>query len=390
MATARPLLMIPGPIEVSPSVREAFSVPPPGHLAPHLVEAFGRSLELMRDVWMAGPHAQPFVVPGSGTTVMDMSAWNLVAPGERVLVVKTGYFSDRMEEMLRRVGAEVTSVSAEPGDAPDEDEVADAIAASNPKVLFATHVDTSTGVRVDAERLARLARERGVLSVFDGVCATGGERFQMDAWGADVYFTASQKAIGLPAGLGLLVASSRALEARRNRDRLPPPLALDFDSWLPIMNAYEARRPAYFATPATNLILALEVGLREILEGGMEARFAVHQESAEAMRAAWDAMGLTEVPATAHLLAHTLSALWYPEGVDAGLVAKIASHGVIVAGGLHAHIRNRYFRVGHMGYAATRPEMLRRTVLAIGEALNECGYRTDPGGAWAAAEGRWA
>ena len=59
-----------------------------------------------------------------------------------------------------------------------------------------------------------LARERGVLSVFDGVCATAAERFAMDAWGADVYLTGSQKAVGLPAGLALLVFSPRAMAAR--------------------------------------------------------------------------------------------------------------------------------------------------------------------------------
>ena len=75
-------------------------------------------------------------------------------------------------------------------------------------------MDTSTGVRVDPEPLCRLAREAGALAVFDGVCATAGERFEMAAWGADLYFTGSQKAIGLPPGLALMVAGERALAAR--------------------------------------------------------------------------------------------------------------------------------------------------------------------------------
>lgn len=374
MGHERPLLMIPGPIEVSPAVRAAFSVPPPGHLAPRVIEAFGRSLGLMRKVWLAGPESQPFVVPGSGTTAMDMAAWNLVEPGDPVLVVKTGYFSDRMEEMLRRAGARVSSIASGPGHAPTIGEVASAVDAGTPKALFATHVDTSTGVRIDPEPLARLARERGILSVFDGVCATAGERFEMDAWGADVYFTASQKAIGLPPGLGLLVATPRALEARDRRRAAPPPMVLDFAEWLPIMRAYEAGRPAYFATPATNLILALETGLAEILDGGMAARFALHVRAAAAMRDAWSALGLEEVPASEELRANTLSALWYPEGVGADLIPRIAARGVVVAGGLHTAIRERYFRVGHMGYAATVPEMLRRTAEAVGEALLEAGH----------------
>lgn len=372
--TNRPLLMIPGPIEVSPGVLEAYSAPPPGHLAPRLIEAFGLSLNLMREVWQAEQDAQPFVVAGSGTTAMDMAAANLVEPGDCVLVVKTGYFSDRMEEMLRRLGADVIVAAAEPGDAPAIEAVAAALnglrrRGTPLKALFATHVDTSTGVKIDPAPFAELAKEFGALSVFDGVCATAAERFEMEAWDADVYLTASQKAIGLPPGLALLVASARALEVRRGRRAAAPPLVLDFEAWLPVMRAYEDRKPAYFATPPTNLVLALEVGLGEILADGIEARWALHRKAAAKMRAAWKSMGLEPLPVRPGLEADTLSALYFPEGVDASLLGRIAERGVTVAGGLHPALRTRYFRVGHMGYAATRADMLDRTIEAIAAAL---------------------
>src|SRR5262249_56088029 len=103
-----------------------------------------------------------------------------------------------------------------------------------PKAIFATHVDTSTAVRCEPGPLAVIAREFGALSIFDGVCATAAERFDMEAWGADVYLTASQKAIGLPPGLALLVVTERALEVRESR-KASLPLSLDWNSWRPIM-----------------------------------------------------------------------------------------------------------------------------------------------------------
>lgn len=375
--------MIPGPIEVSPAVVEAAAGPPPGHTAPSTIESFGRAIEQMRSVWCAGPDAQPFVVAGSGTLAMEMAATNLLDPGQKAVVVNTGYFSDRMAEMLRRRGVAVTTVAAEPGDAPSLEAVAEAITSVAPRALFVTHVDTSTGVRTDARGLARLAREHGVLSVFDGVCATAGERFEMEAWGADVYLTASQKAIGLPVGLALLVASPRALEARASLSSLPP-MSMDFEAWLPIMRAYEERRPSYFSTPATNLVRALEVSLGEILADGMDARFALHAKSARAMRAAWSTLGLRALPVREELTADTLSALYYPEGVDASVVAEVKKRGVVVAGGLHTELRARYFRVGHMGHVLTQPDALRRTVQAIGEALAVAGHGCDPAAAVAA------
>lgn len=385
MTTQRNLLMIPGPVEVSPTVREAFGVPPPGHLAPDVVEAFGASLEMMRRVWLAAPSSQPFAVSGSGTTAMEMAVANLIEPGDAAVVVNTGYFSDRMVEMLRRAGAEVVDLTAVPGEVPNVSRAEGAFddfarAGKKVKALFATHVDTSTAALSDPKPLASLAKERGALSIFDGVCATGAERFEMETWGADVYLTASQKAIGLPAGLALMVASERALAARDRRSA-PPPLAVDWHAWSPIMQAYEARKPAYFATPPTNLILALSVGLKEILADGMEARFALHERGARSLQAAWSVLGLRPVPTREKNVAHTLSALYYPAEIDATLVARVAERGVTIAGGLHPAIRASYFRVGHMGYALTRTDFLMRCVEALASGLASFGRKVDGEGA---------
>jgi alanine-glyoxylate transaminase/serine-glyoxylate transaminase/serine-pyruvate transaminase len=382
-----PLLMIPGPVEVSPAVLAAAGAPPPSHASPRLIEAFGASIERMRRVWQSDAASQPFIVAGSGTLAMEMAAANLIEPGDRVLVIVTGYFSERMAEILRRYGAEVVEIGAPVGTVPPLAEIQAALDRPGSfKALFATHVDTSTGVRVDPEPLCRLAREAGVLAVFDGVCATAGERFEMAAWGADVYFCASQKAIGMPPGLALLVANERALETRQARKAAPPPLFLDWHSWLPIHRAYEERKPSYFATPATTLVLALDTALGEILENGIQARIDAHARTAAALRAAWRALGLRFVPQSEAVTGNTLSVLLYPEGVDAGLLPKIVARGVAVAGGLHPAVRTTSFRVGHMGYTVTRPDYLRKTVEAVGGALQEAGAGVDVAAAMSALE----
>lgn len=373
------LLMIPGPVEISPVVRRAAGTPPPGHTTSRVLEAFGLSLERMRQVWQADAESQPFILAGSGTLAMEMAAANLLEPGERALVVNSGYFSDRMAEILRRYGVEVLEVGAPVGEAPPAEAVRETLERSGPvKALFATHVDTSTGVRVEPEPLCRLAREAGVLAIIDGVCATAGERFDMANWDADIYLTASQKALGLPPGLGLLVASARALEVRAARRTGPPPLFLDWHSWLPIHRAYEERRPSYFATPATSLILALEAGLGEMLEQGMDARIAAHARAAALMRFAWQALDLRPVPRSEKETGNTLSVLHLPDGVELpAFLSSIATRGITVAGGLHPALRTTSFRIGHMGYTVTRPDWLRRTVEAVADALQHCGAPVD-------------
>jgi alanine-glyoxylate transaminase / serine-glyoxylate transaminase / serine-pyruvate transaminase len=383
MTEQRPLLMIPGPIEISPGVLNAYQHPPKSHVSADIIEAFGSSLESMRHVWCADADAQPFILAGSGTAAMDMAVANLMEPGDRALLVNTGYFSERLAEMLRRRGAEVTSVTADVGKAPSLDSIRSALEEGSYKALFATHVDTSTGVRTDVEALAELAKQYDLVTVFDGVCATGAEEFEMSRWRADVYLTASQKALGLPPGLALLVASPRAL-ATRDKLRTPPPMSLDWHQWLPIMKAYEGRRASYFATPATNLVAALAIGLDEICSSdcenrrGIAARVARHSRVANSFRAAWAAMDLSLLTGPGHV-ANTLSAIRYPQGVDATLLASIRQEGIIVAGGLHPTCKQEYFRVGHMGHTVFQEDWLRRTVAGLERSLIQNGLQLKPG-----------
>ena len=377
------LLMIPGPIGLTPQVLAALSTPQRGHLDPVFMKAFSSTLKRLRDVF-AAPTAQPFVVSGSGTLAMEMAVANLVQPGDRALVVNSGYFSDRIGKMLELHGATVTHVRAEPGDLPTLDDVERALKSGGFKVLTITHVDTSTGVLAPVQALAKLAKAHGALVVVDGVCSAGGEALELDVWGVDVAFTASQKALGAPPGLGVLLASPKAMEAWKARTRPVASMYLDFAEWLPIMQAYEAGAPSYFATPAVNLILALDVSLGQLLDESMCQRVARHVSLATAARAAWSALGLTPLTKRPGLAAHTLSALTYPAGVDAGLVKHVAANGVNIAGGLHPAIKATYFRVGHMG--STDAGALLTTIAAVERGLKASGYRFDAGAGVAAAQ----
>ncbi len=224
-----------------------------------------------------------------------------------------------------------------------------------------------------------------MLSVVDGVCATAGETFHQEAWGADVYLTASQKALGRASGAGGTVGlGPRAMAAWRARRTPVRSLYADFAEWLPIMEAYEAGRPSYFATPPVNLVCALDVSLGQILREGMEARFARHQRMARAFRAGWRALGLRMLPVSESVAAHTLSALYYPEGVDAGVLGRVREQGAVLAGGLHPELKTRYFRVGHMNVVG--PGDVLATVGAVERALVAAGHRTEPGAAVAAAQ----
>jgi len=380
----RKLLMIPGPIEFSPAVMRAMGMPTTSHVAPNFIEVFGQALERMRHVVLC-PSGQPFVVAGSGTLAMDLAAANLVEPGDRALVVNTGVFSDRMAAILERYGAQVTHVHPPAvGDVPSLADVQAVLETADFKLLTITHVDTSTGVRADVRALAELGRQYGLLVVVDGVCATAGEELDQDGWGIDLVLTASQKAIGVPPGLALVMAGPRAMEAFHTRQTPVASYYADWTHWLPIMEAYEARRPSYFGTPPVNLIWALNVSLAQILHEGMAERFARHARLSDACKAGIAALGLDQVPASPAVAAATLTAPYYPAGVDASLLGRIHDEGVILAGGLHPEIKDRYFRIGHMG-AVTAADIL-ATLGAVERGLAAAGYAFEPGVAVRAAQ----
>jgi len=376
--------MIPGPIEFEPEVLQALAAPTTSHVAPEFIEVFGQALERMRKVWLC-PSGQPFVVAGSGMLALEMAVVNLIEPGDRALVLSTGVFGDRYAELLRRYNAEVTVIRAPVGDTISPQQVEDELKEHRYKLVTITHVDTSTGVRTDARSLAAIAHKYNTLTILDGVCSVAGEELRQEEWGIDVALTASQKAIGVPPGLALMVASPVAIDTWRERKTPVANYYADWGNWLPIMGAYEARKARYFATPPVNLIYALNVSLQRILQEGMEERFQRHHMFGAACKEAIQALGLDQVPTDPAHAAATLTAPYYPKGVKGPeFLAKVKDAGVIVAGGLHPDIRKRYFRIGHMG-AETAGDLL-ATIGAIEAGLQGCGYQFELGAGVSAAQ----
>lgn len=134
------------------------------------------------------------------------------------------------------------------------------------KLLTFTHVDTSTGVLSDARAIAETVRRvsPSTLIIMDAVCAVASEEIRFDEWALDVVLSASQKGLGAPPGLSVLLASQRALgvwEERRTRGVREGSYYAGWSKWLPVMRAYEEGRAAYFATPPVNLVYALHASL---------------------------------------------------------------------------------------------------------------------------------
>ncbi|KAK7920392.1 alanine-glyoxylate aminotransferase [Apiospora marii] len=376
-----PTLLIPGPIEFDDDVLQSMSHYSESHVGPGFVATFGDTISMLRKLFQTtDPSAQPFVISGSGTLGWDIVAANLVEAGEDVLVLSTGYFGDGFADCFETYGAKVTKLTGTVGGRPQLDEIEKALKSKKFKMVTVTHVDTSTGVLSELENLSKLVKSVSpeTLLVVDGVCSVACEEIQFDAWKLDGVVTASQKAIGCPAGLSISMFSGKAIEAFKARKTPPATYFASMKNWMPIMQNYEAKKPSYFATPSPQLIHALHTALTQILAKPLSERFATHREASDRIKKAVADMGLKQVAANPEDQAHGMTAIYLPETVKAtDLLPKLAKAGVVWAGGIHKEIAPKYVRFGHMGVSVTDPARkdIDKALKALSNGLTECGYK---------------
>jgi alanine-glyoxylate transaminase / serine-glyoxylate transaminase / serine-pyruvate transaminase len=212
-ATER-LLLGPGPSLISPRVMRALSAPMLSHLDPQFLDLMADTRARLRRVFQAPPDAFAFAVSGTGTAAMEVSVANVVQPGTRVLSIVTGYFAERLAEMCRRYGGDVTRVEAEWGRACDPEAVRRALKQSAADIVTIVHAETSTGVLNPVKEVATLAREHGALVIVDAVTSLGAMPLDAAGWHLDVVYSCSQKGLGAPSGVAPIVFAPTALARR--------------------------------------------------------------------------------------------------------------------------------------------------------------------------------
>ncbi|WEW55705.1 aminotransferase [Emydomyces testavorans] len=375
-----PTLLIPGPIEFDDAVLHSmshFARTSESHVGPAFVKTFGESLTLVRKLLQSvSPTAQPFILAGSGTLGWDLVASNLIESGQEALVLHTGYFGDSLAACFETYGARATQLKAPIGDRPPLADIEQALKLGDYQVVTITHVDTSTGVLSDVKAIAELVRRTSphTLIVVDGVCSVGCEEIAFDAWDLDVVLTASQKAIGCPPGLSIVLCSGRAMERFHSRQSPPASYYASMANWLPIMQNYEAGKPSYFATPATQLVRALHTALSQIASKPLSDRFDAHRAASQRVKSAVAELGLHQLATKPENQANAMTAIRLPEGLTpADILPVLGKKGVVFAGGLHKEIASKYIRFGHMGVSVTDParDDIEKAIQALKEAFAE-------------------
>lgn len=330
---------LPGPTEVHPDVLAAMQRPMIGHrsaameaLLQSLAPSLGALCRTVRPV---------LIGTTSATGFMEMAVRNGVR--RRALSLVNGAFSERFAKLVVAAGKECVRLDVPLGCAVEADMLRDALRRTPVDAVTLVHSETSTGVLQDAAALAAVAREfDDVLVLVDAVTSLAGSPVEPDAWGFDFALTGSQKALALPPGLALGVASERMLE----RARTLPGRGLYFDlvSFHQAMSKFQPTN-----TPAISLLYALEAQLDRIAaEGGVEARWRRHDAMRRRVEAWADQRGVAYLPREGRR-SWTVSCLRLPEGKSAkAVVAALHAQGWTIGAGYGA-LKDTTIRIGHMG-----------------------------------------
>jgi aspartate aminotransferase-like enzyme len=340
LATMKQRLFTPGPTPVPEETLLELAKPVTYHRS---ADAKAILADMTEDLKYVFQTSNPvYTLTASGTGGMEAAVANVLAAGEKAILLVAGRWGERWRGILKAFQAEIVAVEVPYGQPVTPDLLAAALKTHpDAKAVFATLSETSTGVGHDIEAFGQLVAETPAVLVVDAISGLGAMECRTDAWKIDICVTGSQKALMMPPGLAFVAVSEKAwkkidstpvrsfyLDLRRYRKSLA-----------------ESDTPF---TPANTLIKAQRVSLKKIRAEGIENLWARHTKMAGACRAAVEAMGLKLFATRPN---DGLTVISVPDGVDGTAVLKAMekTYGYKLADGQDA-MKGKIWRLSHMGY----------------------------------------
>jgi (S)-ureidoglycine-glyoxylate aminotransferase len=385
------LLMGPGPVNAHPRVLRAMSAQLLGQFDPEFTDYMNEVMALYRQVFCTQNH-WTLLVDGTSRAAIEASMISLLEPGDTVAVISAGRFGQLLTEIAERCGATPVVISAPWGQVASFDAIAEVVQRVKPRLLATVHGDTSTTMAQPLDGLGALCHAQGALLYVDATATVAGMPTPVDAWGADIVTAGLQKCLGGPSGVAPITVSERAADRIFSRRHLERGLAetgsaggrglriaSNYFDLAMILDYWSDRRLNHHTESGTLLYGARECA-RIVLEEGLPARFARHAVAGRAVSEGIKAMGLTLFGDAAHKMPN-VTGVEIPRGVDGEAVrtAMREDFGIEI-GSSFGPLHGRIWRIGTMGYNATKPNVL-STLAALEAVLRGAGVKVSAGAA---------
>jgi alanine-glyoxylate transaminase / serine-glyoxylate transaminase / serine-pyruvate transaminase len=352
------------------------------HRGPEFAQLGHAVLDGLRAIFQTAAHV--IIYPSSGTGACEAALSNPLSPGDRVVIMETGWFSHvAWRQVAERLGLVVDYVPGTWRRGASPEDLESRLAADRQhgiKAVVVVHNETSTGAtsRLPELRAVMNRLRHPALLIVDTVSSLASIDYRHDEWGVDVAVSGSQKGLMVPPGLGFNAVSEKAITvslAKRARS------TSTYWDWHDMIRA---NATGYFPyTPATNLLYGLREALTMLQEEGLPNIFNRHARHGEATRAAVRAWGLETVCEEPLECSNVTTAVMMPEGHDADSLRKLIldRFDMSLGTGL-GKLAGRVFRIGHLG--SFNDLMLAGTLGGVEMGLASAGVPHRPGGVAAA------
>ena len=328
----------------------------------HMSKAFQQVMnDLSNDLKSVYNADAVVVVPGSGTYGMEAVARQL-ANDEDCLIIRNGWFSYRWTQILEKgniakSSTVLTANRTEDSDTPkpfapvDIDTAVAKIKAEKPAVVFAPHVETSSGIILSDDYIKALGEaihSVGGLLVIDCI-ASGCIWLDMKALGIDVLISAPQKGWSSTPGAGLVMLSEAAIKKVDSTES--DSFSIDLKQWLNIMRAYENGGHAYHATMPTDSLRQFRDTVNEAKKVGLDTLCEAQWTLGKRIRDVLESKGIESVAAEGFKAPGVVVS--YTDRDDIHKGAAFAAAGVQIAAGVPLKVGEpdnfKTFRLGLFG-----------------------------------------
>ncbi|AKB32440.1 Serine--glyoxylate aminotransferase [Methanosarcina siciliae C2J] len=359
------LLMMPGPVPVTPRVLRVMSKPMINHRSAEFAGIYTDCRQILADVFQTKNDI--FLLSGSGTAGMEAAVGSVAGSGDKVIAIENGKFGQRFKD-LAAIYADVVPLEFEWGLPVDLEMVKEKLE-EGAKAITLVHNETSAGILNPAVEIGKLAKKHDAIFIMDGVTSLGGDEVKVDEWGIDIAIVGSQKCIAAPPGMSAVSVSEKAFEAINAMKKRPY-----YNDLKAYKKSGDKPKPETPYTPAIPLFYAMQEALHIVKEEGMEARIKRHRSLSEAVRVAVGAMNIEMFPQLNEYskYSNTVTAMKAPAGIDGEDIKNdMKKRGVIIAGG-QERLKGKIFRIGNMGNVTARDVL--STIQQLEIVLSKRGY----------------
>jgi len=257
----RTILLNPGPVTLSDTVRRALPGPDLCHREPEFFDMQDRVREKLLAVYDLDPaHWAAVLLSGSGTAAMEAMISSLVPEDGKLLVIENGVYGERLSRIAEIHGIDFEALNYAWGEKIDPNVVADFLTQhADISHLAVVQHETTTGRLNNIPALLAVCKKAGVKLLLDGVSSFGAEAIDFTDSLDAVAATANKCLHGIP-GLAFVIVRRSALEYA---PELPRTLYLNLPRYCELQDQHSVP-----FTPGVPAYTGLEAALDEMAEGG--------------------------------------------------------------------------------------------------------------------------